>query len=150
MVLGGMQSPTAPLPLNDGRYLRLTASLELQKTSEGPRLKTVQSSYQYQSDSGGRDWICRYDYLREPGDDPHPQAHLQVNGAFGEDMVSKSSLPRIHFPTGRVALEAMIRLLADQFEVPCNEPPEMWRPVLSESEQAFQRIAHQPPSGPAR
>jgi hypothetical protein len=46
-------------------------------------------------------------------------------------------------------MEGVIRLLADQFGVPCNEPPEVWRPVLAEAEQTFLDIAHRPLSGPA-
>lgn len=45
-------------------------------------------------------------------------------------------------------MEAALRLLADQFGVPCNTEPEVWRPALAVSEEAFIEIAHQPISGP--
>jgi hypothetical protein len=151
-VLGGAAGPTDPLPLNDGRFLRLSVSLYLDPDDErGRLLKVSTSSYQYQADEAGKGWIVRYDYLREPGPDPHPQAHLQIRGALteGAALPRDRILERIHFPTGRVSIESVIRLLADQFDVPCNEPPETWRPALAEAERTFLEIAHRPLSGPS-
>ena len=142
--------PGAPVPLNDGRFLRLHFLLERMHTPDGWRLKVQESSFQYQADQDGERWIVRYDYLREPGPDPHPQAHLQVRGALTEHAtpVRRDLLEHVHFPTGRVPLEAVIRLLADQFGVTCNTESALWRPVLAESERTFQEIAHHPLSGP--
>jgi hypothetical protein len=140
-----------PLPLNDGRFLRLYFLLERMRTDEGWRLKVRESSLQYQATAQSDDqWICRYDYLREPGPDPHPQTHLQVNGTLAAVGVLPPDHPlgRVHFPTDRVSLEAVIRLLADQFSVLCHTESALWRPVLAESERAFQEIAHRPLSGP--
>jgi hypothetical protein len=149
--IGGLGGPTDPLPLNDGRYLRTSVSLYLDDDDErGPLLKVAKSSYQYQADHGGKHWVFRYDYLREPGPDPNPQTHLQVNGTLAAPGVLAADHPlgRVHFPTDRVSLEGVIRLLADQFNVPCNTESATWRPVLAESERAFQQIAHRPLSGP--
>lgn len=148
LALGGWGGPDDPLPLNDGRSLRLSVVLYLEPFQDGHRLKVEESSYQYQMDRGGERWIFRYDYLRHPPS-PHPAAHLQVRGELAEHCLpERTPLERIHFPTGRVSLEAIIRLLADQFDVPCNRPAELWRPVLAESEGAFLEIAHRPLSGP--
>ena len=142
--------PGVPVPLNDGRFLRLHFLLERMHTPDGWRLKVLESSFQYQLDPEGEHWMVRYDYLREPGPDPHPQAHLQIRGGLIEAGVPlrRGLLEHVHFPTGRVPLEAVIRLLADQFSVPCNNDPDVWRPVLASSERAFQEIAHRPLSGP--
>lgn len=148
LALGGWGGPDDPLPLRDRRFLRLSVTLFLARTLEGPRLKVEDSSYQYQADRDGREWIFRYDYLRIP---PHhyPAAHLQIRGGLAGGYLSAGTpLERFHFPTGRVSLEGVIRLLADQFHVPCNEPPEVWRPVLALSERLFHEIAHRPLSGP--
>ena len=134
-----------PLLLNDERFLRFDLSVYLDPHAGW--LKTSKASYQYQLDRDGHQWICRYDYLREPGPDPHPQAHLQLRGFLEFDR--DRELSRIHFPTGRVTVEAVIRLLADQFEVACNEEASVWRPVLTESEKLFLEKAHHPLSGPA-
>lgn len=140
--------PDYPCPLNNGHSLRLSVSLYVDEQSG--RLKVEESSYQYQLDERGTHWIFRYDYLREPGPYPHPTAHLQIRGHLQEQprLTNDFSLSHIHFPTDRVSLEAVIRLLAVEFDVPTNQPPKVWRPVLTESEKAFREIAHRPRSGP--
>ncbi|HEV2999826.1 MAG TPA: hypothetical protein VGW75_03715 [Solirubrobacteraceae bacterium] len=145
-VLASVAGPTAPLRLLDGRYLRVAVSLRLFDTDEGRRLKVVESSCQYQADEVGKAWIVRYDYLRSASG-AHPPGHLQLNGRL--TAVPGVEVGRLHFPTGRVPLEAVIRLLVEEFGVPTNEEAELWRPVLAESEAAFQAIAHRPLSGPA-
>jgi len=46
-------------------------------------------------------------------------------------------------------LEGVIRLLAEEFDVPCAEPAEVRWPVLAEAEKVFKQIDHRPPFGPA-
>lgn len=146
--LGGWKGPTDPLPLNDKRYLRLSMRLFLAAADDRFYLKVEDSSYQYQMDLEGRQWIFRYDYLRYP-DHPNPASHLQIRGQLFEDCLpERKQLEDLHFPDARVSLEAVIRLLAEQFSVPCNAEPGIWRPVLAETEREFQRIAHRPISGP--
>ncbi len=149
--LGGWGGPEDPLPLTDERYLRLSIALYLADTPEGRRVKVRDSSYQYQADRDAERWIFRYDYLRHPPAH-HPAAHVQVRGALAEADCLPPGMPlgRIHFPTHRVALEAVIRLLAEQFQVPCHEAGAVWRPVLAESERLFLGIAHPPLAGPAQ
>lgn len=148
-VLGG-RSAREPLRLNDGRYLRVSARLYLDQGSTPNFLKVEETSYQYQLDLDGDNWIFRYDYLRNP---PHayPASHLQINAQL-TDAARFDDLPlkSLHFPTGRVSLEAVIRLLVEQFGVHSNKPPEIWRPVLAESERDFLKVAHQALSGPER
>jgi hypothetical protein len=138
--LGGWNGPTDPLPLNDGHFLRLSASLYLAQTDAGIRMKVKNSAYQYQTDKEGNEWVFRYDYLRLPPG-LEPGAHLQLHGRLH---LGDQPLDRLRFPTGRVTLEAVIRLLVDQFGVEPNDDPELWRPVLAESEKLFLEIAHQP------
>lgn len=147
--LGGWQDPVDPLPLQDGHFLRLTVSLFVD-VEDRNYLKVEQASYQYQADPAGRDWIFRYEYLRNP---PHhyPPSHLQINANLRVPGVlpANMDLERVHFPVGRLSIEWVIRLLAEQFNVPCREGPEIWRPVLAESEKIFIDIARRPLSGPA-
>lgn len=143
--VGGWRGPTDPIPLNDGNFLRLSTSLYLEATPDGNRMKVRNSSYQYQLDPDGDHWIFRYDYLRVPRSS-EPPAHLQIRGTLIE---SGEPLERLRFPTGRVSLEAVIRLLVDQFDVPCNEDTAIWRPILALSERLFLDIAHRPLSGPS-
>jgi hypothetical protein len=147
-VLGGWSGPTDPLPLTNGHFLRLSMVLYLENTSAGSRLKVEEASYQYQLDQQGDRWVFRYDYLRFPPA-PHPASHFQIRGQLTEPCLPEGQpLERIHFPVGRLSLEAVIRLLIDQFGVPSREQPDVWRPVLAETERLFLEIAHRALSGP--
>jgi hypothetical protein len=136
-----------PVRLRDGRFLRLSVTVWLDRASN--RLKVERSSYQYQDDEGGAQWLFRYDYIRA-GAGRNPGAHFQVNGSLSHPGALQRPLPRMHFPTNRVSLEAVIRLLAEQFGVECATHERVWRPVLTASEEAFHEIAHRPLSGPPR
>ncbi|MBI4603659.1 MAG: hypothetical protein HY721_17030 [Planctomycetes bacterium] len=141
-VLGGQETREAPLPLTNGRFLSYSATLFLDP--ETKHLKVSRSRFQYQLDKEGARWIFRYEYLRDP-EDKHPAAHLHVRGTLAEDCLPpRETLEHLHFPTHRVPLEAVIRLLVDHFKVPCNEQETTWRPVLLESEVPFVAIAHPP------
>ena len=137
------------LPLKDGRYLRLAIALYFEGTEQGRRLKVRSASYQYQEDLDGDRWIFRYDYLRHPPR-PHPGDHLQIRGELTEKgcLPERCPLERIHFPTMRVSLEAVIRLLADQFNIKCELRQKDWRAILAASEAEFLGIAHPSLSGP--
>ena len=155
-VLGGPGGPTTPLKLRNGAYLKLAMTLVLVDQSvDGnsvTRLKVRDSSFQYQLDEQGDQWVFRYDYERDAAD-RHPRAHLHVRGSLTEAEATATSRyhgtpERIHYPTNRISLEAVIRLLIDQFGVAPATSPEVWRKILAESERLFNEIAHQPLSGP--
>ena len=138
----------APLLLNDGRFFRLSILLYRESTDRGVRMRVSESSFQYQEDQDGECWIFRYDYLRRPPEDI-PGAHVQIRGSLLEDCLPRGTpLERIHFPTMRVSLEAVIRLLAKEFTVRCNEDDAVWKPALDETERAFFDIQHLPVGSP--
>lgn len=150
--VGGARHLLDPLPLNDGRLLRMAVDLFLARDDpRGPLLKVRKSSFQYQLDRQAEQWVFRYDYDRESNPHAHPQAHLQLRGELQERSVlaQRRALERLHLPTGRMPLEGVIRLLVEEFGVACNQPRAIWRPVLAEAERAFLEIAHQPLPGPA-
>ena len=147
LVLGGWDGPTDPLRLMDGNHLRLSIALYREETPEGPRVKVRASSFQYQLDPEGERWIFRYDYLRNPPA-PYPACHLQIRGTLIE--AGGPHLERVHFPTHRVSIEAVIRLLIEEFGVRSRTEPDFWRAVLAESEAAFLDIHHRSLSGPNR
>jgi hypothetical protein len=134
--------------LTDGRFLRLAYSLFIDHDDED-KLKVLKSVLQYQCDAEGERWIVRYDYLRHPAE-PHPGAHVQIRGTFIEHDVTplRGTLERVHFPTARISIEAVIRLLVEQFGVPQRTDVTLWRAVLAASEEEFLRIAHRDISGP--
>jgi len=148
VIEGGRALDSDVVLLKDGRFLRLFLVLFRAPYQGGHRMKVEQASYQYQVDEAGLRWVFRYDYRRNPSDQ-HPATHLQVRGRLHESVPPfKGMLERTHFPTGRVSIEAVIRLLIEQFSVESATAPEIWRPVLAESERAFEEIAHRPLSGP--
>lgn len=145
-VLGGRGGlPTRPVRLHNGRYLRVSVALWLADTPDGRRLKVSDSSYQYQADEQGDQEIFRFDYLRQPHR-LEPAAHLNLYGDLSVPGVLPPGKPhsRVHYPTGRVPIEAVIRLLADDYAVPCATDESVWRPVLAASEAAFRQVAHVP------
>lgn len=112
-------------------------------TPEGPRLKVSESSFQYQDDQDGKREIFRYDYLRQSNRN-EPASHLNIYGNLTVPDVLPPGKPlsRVHFPAGRVPLEAVIRMLVDDFGVPAATDESIWRPVLAASEEMFMQIAH--------
>lgn len=136
------------VPLLDGKFLKIVLEAYLDP-EDGEKLKVAKSVYQYQADEAGDRWIVRYEYLRHPAD-PHPAMHLHVRGTLTEAgaLPEDTPLERIHFPTDRVSIEAVIRLLVDQFKVETRTQPEVWRAVFAETEAAFLEIARRGLSGP--
>ncbi len=140
--LGGRPLPTTPLRIRNGRFLAYSVQLFLD--GDTGRLKVSKSRYQYQLDEQGDQWAFRYEYLRDPKN-KHPAAHLHVRGKLEESCIGSGALlERIHFPTDRVSIEAVIRLLIDHFGVETVDSAPIWRPALLESEKQFRAIAHQP------
>jgi hypothetical protein len=155
-MLGGFGDFNQPLRLRNDYFLRLNVSLGIDQTDHGPRLKTRKSSIQYQAkaEPGTDDWLFRYDYIRDATEArPHPQAHVQVRAlAVVPEMIpANRTLERIHFPTRRIPIEGVIRLLAEerQFGIPTATKPPVWRAMLSAAESAFLKIAHEAELGPA-
>ncbi|MFB7277186.1 hypothetical protein ACFCZV_08760 [Streptomyces hydrogenans] len=131
--------------LRDGRCLRLTMTLRI---TSNDRLAVPRSSFQYQESEGDQTEIFRYDYLRAQKDE-HPRSHLNIHGQLDRDVLRDGkALENVHFPTGRIPLEAVLRLLIVQFDVPAATPEEVWMRVLTTSETEFQAVCEQPLSGP--
>jgi hypothetical protein len=142
--LGGPETKDL-LQLRDDRFLRLVIAVYIESGEEGvPFLKVRSSSYQYQATTDNSSWIFRYDYLREsPAHEPG--AHLQIRGTLDEPVLSSANpLATVQFPTRRVSLEAVIRLLALEFRVPTKEQGAVLEAVFTEAERAFFEIAHEP------
>ncbi len=146
--LGGRERvSSSPLRLNDDSgFLRLTMQLRI---DHGPHkyLKVATSCIQYQrlEEDSDKSWVFRYDYFREKPDYKYPLAHLHINGnPCCSCLPDGKELRRVHFPSGRVSIESVIRLLVDHFDVPCNKDEHVWRPLLEKTERRFWEVAHQP------
>lgn len=144
-ILAGPDGVEDPLLLNNGYYLRLIVDVAW----DGTRLQVAESTFQYQVDQAGSNWLFRYDFLRNRPNEK-PEAHLHISGKLDESFElpeNRWTLKDVHFPTAkRVSVESVIRLLADDFQIPCNNQDELdlgddkkehlWRAVLRESERA--------------
>ena len=77
--------------------------------------------------------------------------HFHIRGDLTEKCLrAGESLERIHFPATRVSLEAVIRLLADQFHVRSLLQRGELRKLLTQTEREFLNIAHRAVSGRTR
>jgi hypothetical protein len=136
-VLSGRTGLVAPLALRDGRFLNVRMGLAIHRSDQGPRLKVMNSSFQYQFDAAGSQWVFRYEYDRNPKG-PHPQTHFHIRGQLTESALrAGNTLEHIHFPATRVSLEAVIRLLVDQFHIRPVTPQSIWRKILTQTERDF-------------
>lgn len=143
-LLGGHGSEPSLIKLNNGGYLRFTMGLYLKPDGEDKYLRSSISSYQYQLDENGEDWVFRYEYRRDRHkSDRRPMGHLHIRGDLHADCLnSKKTLERVHFACGRPTIEGLIAVLADEFHIDTNAPDEVWRPALRETEAAFLSHAH--------
>lgn len=141
-----------PLPLTDGRFLRVTCTLFMKDSSHGLAMTVQESSFQYQQDDAvpSDQWLVRYDYSYEPGKPPYSQSHVQVNAKLrGHGLPRDGDLQGVHFPTRRMLIEGVIRLLIEDFQVPVHKDHrDIWRSLLAESEKELAGIMRQPPLGP--
>ena len=144
-LIGGWNPHTPdPLPLTNGHFLRLYVKLFRQSCEDKThRLKVEASAYQYQLDKAGENWTFRYDYIRDPNNE-YPASHVQIRGTLTADVLDQGrTLERVHFPTRRMSIESIIRLLIQDFKVPPKTDASFWRPLLEESLRSFHEIAHE-------
>lgn len=144
-LIDGWNEHLSPVPLANGRFLRFT--MELVVSRQDQQISVSKSCYQYQTDSNDRQtWIFRYDYSREQDGVDIPAAHVQIRGRLAEEgaLPKTRALGRVHFPTQRVSLESVLRLLIRDFSVATQQPAEVWRPLLALTESEFIRISHRP------
>ena len=72
----------------------------------------------------------------------HVSAALSVRRRALEDKQA-IDLDGLHLPTGRVSLEAIVRMLIDEFEIAARYPEADWRRRLEETEAVFRDAATQ-------
>jgi hypothetical protein len=136
-VVSGRAGLVSPLALRDGRFLNMRMGLAIHRIDQSLRLKVMNSSFQYQLDAAGSQWVFRYEYDRNPKG-PHPQTHFHIRGQLTESALrADDTLQHIHFPATRVSLEAVIRSLIDEFHVRPVTPQSVWRKILTQTERDF-------------
>ena len=151
-----LRDPNSPLPLRDRGFLKFAIAVRSDLDADG-QLHVAWSSYQYQMRNlDPESWVFRYEYARgakylkylkgNTNVYKHPLSHLHVRGKLEEidALPSGAGLGRVHFPTMRISLESVIRLLVDHFGVKTNTEESIWRPILNCAEDEFFRDAKQP------
>lgn len=82
-------------------------------------------------DGTGRELLAYHWHPRGAGARPEPHLHVRA-------MIGHTALARLHLPTGRVSLEAFVRLLITEFGVAPLE--EGWQRILDTAERTFYRV----------
>jgi hypothetical protein len=111
------------------------------------KVTTAEYSYTYLLPPGSDDdWLLRYDYVPEEAANPeykYPVAHVHFNGTSEPydnfKMPEKKPLPKIHFPTGRIALEDFIEYLIIEHKVPTQHDEQEALALLAESREEFHK-----------
>ncbi len=125
-----------PMQLTNGRYLYAYQRVGLRRPER--YLTTLEYAYTYQETEHEDSWIFRYEYQREPhAGYPYPLAHVHVNGSPA-GYEGPKPFPDLHLPTGRVTIEAVVRHLIEEHDVPTNSSN--WPTELQETEDAFREI----------
>jgi hypothetical protein len=111
----------------------LTASMQYKiveaKGELGP-YKVTTTAYQYILEDGHESEILAYQW--HP-DGTHKFPHLHLGSS---SRLAKKTINKLHLPTGRIALEQVLRLCVDELEaVPLNAD---WDNILSGAQKAFE------------
>lgn len=137
---------TAPLPAGQVRFgLSVVHAYRIIRQSERGPWKVQTAAYQYALDDADGREIFAYHWHPHVGDIPYPHLHLS-HGAVKRDVlpnaslavgqnVLQSQLAVAHFPTRRVALEDMLRLLIEQFGIRPARPD--WDDTMHKARESF-------------
>lgn len=107
--------------------------------NDGVTTEHTSIAYRCSADVDGDDWIFRYEYERamaESGGYQYPIAHLHVN-AQPQHYRGAKPFPDLHLPTGRLSLEAIIRHLIVEHDVPTVEDRDRALAFLRDQEKEF-------------
>jgi hypothetical protein len=124
-----------PVALKGQDALRRRVALNYRLVeAEGARgpWKVTTTAYSYIVDATDRGEVFAYQWNPHgAGKTPRPHVHFRCLGELRSDWA------HIHFPTGRVALEDVVRTLIEEMSV---EPRRSdWNDVLDETQQDFER-----------
>ncbi len=91
-------------------------------------------------------WLLRYDYVPEEEENleySYPVAHIHFNGTSevydNFKMTGKKPIPKLHCPTGRIALEDFIEHLIIEHHVPTHGDEQEALALLTENRDEFHR-----------
>lgn len=127
------------VPLTNGYHLSVRMFVRL----TGPGVTTLQTSIAYRATPRVDDdrWIFRYDYEAEQAQAPdyrYPVAHLHIN-AEPIDYRGAKRFRDLHLPTRRLSLEALIRHLVVEHNVPTFGDTAEALAFLEDQQEQFER-----------
>lgn len=123
-----LQSAHPQLPEHGFIAFRLIHGYRITKGTGGWAVHTVNYKYELQVASGRE--IVAYHFDPDRGRVRTP--HLHVRG-----LTAPLPLSKVHFPTGRVSIEDVIRLAITELRVRPRLPDGQWQSLLEETEEEF-------------
>ena len=134
-------SPTAAKLHSGGWYMFLGQTLgTVKKPGKTPQLRTLAYSYRIQRGPGQDDpYLFRYEYVsRELDKFLHPRHHCHISSQLRIPGKKKLlDLDKVHFPTGWVTIEELIRFLIHSLKVRSRRAG--WDVMLKNSEEEFRK-----------
>ncbi len=122
-----------PVELAGDRALKLRClfayRVEEAEGERGPWKVATEAYYHTLEDEAGREIVAYHWHPGNPPDFPH----LHVGPGTG---ANAGGINKMHFPTGRVSLESVLRLAIQEFGVKPVRPD--WRKVLGETEARYE------------
>lgn len=127
------------VPLQNGCCLSIR--MDIRVVPNGVTTEATSIAYRCPSSNSSDDWIFRYEYERaraEAGDYRYPVAHLHVN-ATPLCYRGVKAFPDLHLPTRRLSLEAILRHLIVEHDVPVLGDRDAALTFLDEQQADFER-----------
>ena len=142
-VVGSFSGLTpVPVRLTNRGWLLAAQTLGIRESRRDGQLwlTTLKSTYGWQTTDADASWLVRWEYERD-GAGLYPASHIHVN-AEPDEYEGEKYFPKLHLPSGRVAIEDVLEfLVTEQGVIPVSDN---WPEVLSESRQLFRAIQGRP------
>jgi hypothetical protein len=100
------------------------------KVRGGYKVRTLQYDYSLNGPDENDVWIEIVSYHWHPDESDVREPHLHV-----------ACVPRIHFPTSRIAVERFIRMLIDYYGIQPILADSVWKAILEKNCTAFDKMA---------
>lgn len=107
----------------------------------GNHCQTLSYSYRLNHSPSRRDWIVRWEYLRQPpaSSYDYPLAHLHLKADLADDvaaLMTTKPATKLHLATGRVAFELVLWHLISDWSVAAIKTD--WKAILNDSIRGFE------------
>lgn len=125
-----------PIDFTAGQIVRI---IKTDDVDRGPyKVSTVRYFYTFWTTGDQPEEILSFQWTPEetgPGVVPFPHLHIGPAIISGQNVVRSKDLHKAHIPTGRVSIEAIVRLAIT--ELGTTPQKRRWERILNQSELAF-------------